>query len=342
MLAPQKGVSVIICCYNSADRLAPTLQHLAGQRVPAGIPWEVVVVDNASTDHTARVASELYQSFKPTAPLRVVAQPLPGQSMAREKGVETARYEYLLFCDDDNWLDEHYVRIAFEVMEANPRVGALGGLGTPVCEVEPPPWFDIFAGNYAVGKQAEKGGDITASKGYVYGAASVFRKSILVRLQENGFRPATVGRTAKGLLCGDDNELGYATVLAGYRIWYDERLSFKHYLPKERLTFDYLKKLHKGIGMSHAVLTPYTLMIKGQKKLYKYQWQWLFLRGLMRLTLKKVDWTLRIEKFPIAACYEIAWVHFRARVLGYFLFRKEINKLTRTLHASGVFEERNH
>lgn len=52
------GVSIVICCYNSASRLPETLQHIAEQEVAANISWEVIVVDNASTDNTQEIAKK--------------------------------------------------------------------------------------------------------------------------------------------------------------------------------------------------------------------------------------------------------------------------------------------
>ena len=333
-----KGISIIICCYNSAKRLPDTLRHIALQQVPAHIPFEVVIVNNASKDTTAETATALWRALGEPAPFRVVDELQPGQTKAREKGIETAQYEYLLFCDDDNWLDKDYVHIAFELMEANPQIGALGGLGIPECEIEPPHWFNTFANNYAVGKQGESSGDITVSKEYVNGAGAVFRKSALLNLKKNGFRLYTTGRTNSGTLSGDDNELAYAMILAGYKIWYDERLTFKHFITKERLNYDYLKNLNKGFGISHAVLTPYLLKIHGQRKLYKYSWQWLFCSGVVLLILKRIKWILKSEKYPLGSCYEIGWIHLKNRVWGYYLFRKEINALTQSLHTSNLFK----
>jgi glycosyltransferase involved in cell wall biosynthesis len=332
-----RGVSVIICCYNSASRLPETLRHLAQQQLPAHIPYEVVVVNNASKDNTVEVAMTLWHMLGNRAQLRIVDELQPGQSKAREKGIQVAQYEYLLFCDDDNWLHQDYVRIAFELMEGNGQIGALGGLGIPECEVDPPQWFATFANNYAVGKQGEQSGDITLTKGYVNGAGSVLRKSVLATLKKKGFRPYAVGRTSGGLLSGDDNELSYAVILSGYKIWYDERLTFKHFIPKERLTFDYIKNLNKAFGISYAVLTPYILKIHGQHKLYKYTWQWLFCCGIVLLILKRVKWILKLEDFPLAACYEIGWLHLKNRVWGYYLFRKEINNLSQELHTANLF-----
>ena len=71
------GVSVVICCHNSAKRLPETLAHLAAQDVPVGTPWEVIVVDNCSTDGTSEVASRTWAS-RMTVPLRVVREERAG------------------------------------------------------------------------------------------------------------------------------------------------------------------------------------------------------------------------------------------------------------------------
>src|SRR6185437_5482655 len=65
------GVSVVICTYNGAARLPRTLAHLAAQENTGAIAWEVLVVDNASTDDTAEVARRCWPAHAP-APLRIV------------------------------------------------------------------------------------------------------------------------------------------------------------------------------------------------------------------------------------------------------------------------------
>src|SRR5215468_3703384 len=97
------GVSVIICCYNSSTRLPDTLSHLGRQNVRPSIPWEVVIVNNASTDNTTVVAHQCWPSDAPTV-LRVVYEPRLGLSHARSRGLSEARYEIVSFVDDDNWV----------------------------------------------------------------------------------------------------------------------------------------------------------------------------------------------------------------------------------------------
>src|SRR5436853_1166376 len=134
------GVSVVICCHNSTERLSPTLAHLAAQQVPEGLDWEVLLIDNMSTDGTADMARSLWPADA-GAPLRVVLETQIGTTAARCRGLAEARYEFVTLVDDDNWVCPEWVRIVAEVMQAHPEIGACGGLNEAVCEGEAPPWF---------------------------------------------------------------------------------------------------------------------------------------------------------------------------------------------------------
>lgn len=250
------GISFIVCSYNSACRLVPTLAHLAAQAIPAGLPWEVVVVDNGSTDDTAGVALREWPKHLDGV-LRVVNEPKPGLSHARRRGWEDARYEVLSFVDDDNWVCPEWARLAVEVMDIHPEIGVCGGQSEAVCEVHPPAWFERFAYAYAVGTQGEQAGDITKTRGYVWGAGLTLRKKALQGLLDGGFRPMLTDRKGADLAAGGDGELCFALRLAGWKIWYDPRLKFRHFLPAARLNWNYLRRLHRGFGRSKAVLQIY-------------------------------------------------------------------------------------
>src|SRR4051812_32311772 len=93
------GISVIICCYNSSQRIHYALKHLEQQSFEDDLRWEVIVVDNASSDGTGRIAESIWREFNCDIPFRVVTESEPGLSHARNKGVAEARFEYLIFCD---------------------------------------------------------------------------------------------------------------------------------------------------------------------------------------------------------------------------------------------------
>ena len=71
-----KGVSVVIPCYNSSKLLPETIAHLARQNVPEHINWEIIIVDNASTDDTAETAAAIWDACKSRVPFKVVEQPI--------------------------------------------------------------------------------------------------------------------------------------------------------------------------------------------------------------------------------------------------------------------------
>ena len=127
-----RGVSIIICCYNSALRLPETLKHLALQQTTAS--WEVIVVNNNSTDATSQVANEEWDKSGVPAIFRIVEEPTPGLAAARNKGIVEAKYDYLIYCDDDNWLSPNYVADVYELFEKDSTIGIIGGNGTPVTE----------------------------------------------------------------------------------------------------------------------------------------------------------------------------------------------------------------
>ncbi|MBA2330845.1 MAG: glycosyltransferase family 2 protein, partial [Flavisolibacter sp.] len=105
------GISIVICCYNSAELLPKTLHHIAQQKIASTIPWELIIVNNNSSDDTKKIA-EQFINKNPFIKAHIVDEFSPGLSIARHKGFETSSYEYMLLCDDDNWLENDYVETA--------------------------------------------------------------------------------------------------------------------------------------------------------------------------------------------------------------------------------------
>jgi len=276
----RKGVSVVICCYNSAKLLAVTLEHLSRQKTRKYVDWEVVIVNNASTDNTSEVAATEWKKYPDCkGSLRIAYQPIPGLAAAREKGIEESKYEYIVFCDDDNWLDENFVQNVVRLMRSNPEVAIAGAETQEVCEVEPPEWFHKWKNwSYAVGEQFDRPGDITWSRGFVWGAGMVLRRKALDKLYGDGFKSLLTDRKGKELASGGDTEICYAMRLAGWRIWYDPELKLKHYMTAPRLKWEYFLKLWKGFGVSTAGLDTYlniipSDMIEGNYVQIKKTWE---------------------------------------------------------------------
>ncbi|AHM60591.1 family 2 glycosyl transferase [Flammeovirgaceae bacterium 311] len=253
------GVSIVICAYNAAKRLPCTLGHIAEQQVREGIDWELILVDNASTDNTAQLAREEWSKYNSSASFRIVYQPIPGLSNAREMGFATAQYDYIIMCDDDNWLKEDYVEIAFDVMQQNPRCAVLGGMGIFVYETTPPSWLAAYS-LYAGGPQAPQSGKVATNR--LYGAGSILRKSAYYAVYEAGFRSLLADRMAAQLTSGGDHELCYGLALAGYEIRYDKRLQFQHFITSDRLSWQYYQRYIKESAKCFEVLEPYKILLE--------------------------------------------------------------------------------
>ncbi len=276
------GVTVIVCCYNSSTRLPSVLTHLATQKVPRDIPWEVIVVDNASTDDTSQAALRVWPKDA-SAPLTVMYEPQKGLIHARHRGLSEAKFEFISFIDDDNWVIPNWVKIVFEVMSRSPTIGGCGGFIEAVCEIEPPWWFEKYKIGYAIGPQGPEAGDVTETRGYLWGAGLTIRKSVWQKLINSGFRSLLTGRRGNSLTAGEDLELCFAMKMAGCWLWYEPRLHLRHFIPAHRLTWRYFRLLYRGFGASTVGHDPYFALLGSKGKMDRRTWKREFLKTLMKL-----------------------------------------------------------
>jgi glycosyltransferase involved in cell wall biosynthesis len=280
------GLSVIICCHNGAARLPTTLAHLMAQEPPM-TPWEVLLVDNASTDGSAAVARACWQND--AAPLSVIHEPRLGVRYARERGLVEAKYAFLGFIDDDNWVANNWVREAYDIISSDLRLGAVGSIRTPACEVSAPIWFENFHSPYAILTDHDLE-QIQKPLKYLPTAGLCIRKEAWERLIENGFRFQLTGSIGKEMQGGEDAELTMALRLGGWELRVDRRLRLQHFMPSHRLQWKYLRKLLRGYGASHVPLDAYTehsLSLRpGFRRWLSDRWWYQFGKSLKRIAIR--------------------------------------------------------
>src|SRR5262252_3968213 len=107
-------LSVVIPTHNRSDALAKTLLNLAKQQFTES--WEVIVVNNRSTDDTDEVVSR--QRFP--APLRLLHQEKPGAAPARNTGIAAARGPYIIMSDNDILTEPDFLRLHHDLLLSNP------------------------------------------------------------------------------------------------------------------------------------------------------------------------------------------------------------------------------
>ncbi|MET4106917.1 glycosyltransferase [Hymenobacter sp. UYP22] len=305
------GITALICTHNGANRLTEALRHIAAQQTGPNIPWEVLIISNASSDNTVEVALSLREQLNIQVPFRVLEEPVAGKENALIRGFNEAAYEYIVIIDDDNWLAPNYFSLVYDIMGAHPQIGVLGAHAEGMFEVPAPAWFEAFQAVYAVGPQnGGKSGPLPDHEGYLYGAGSVVRKSAWLKLLAHGFRFTTSTKRGKIIVSGEDVELGDAMQLAGYKLWYDDRLRFKHFMFKERLTWSYLLRIGQGTASSQLTSIVYyfvfrhpTLTEKDFRFLYNKRLVWLAAQ-MAKQPVRLFNATFRREKEGLVSNFE--------------------------------------
>ena len=309
----KKGISVMICTHNGSKRIKKTLDCLLTQKVNSSIPWEVVLVDNASTDGTAEIAESIWTS---DIPLRIIKEPMLGVGNARARGMNTCQFSYIGFIDDDNWVAEDWVETAYTKMEAHPDAGAIGGPSEAVFEVPAPEWFTRYEKNYAVGQQFDQPGKIVSKNGLLWGAGMVIRKEAWDMLYNKGFTPILQSRKGTQLLSGEETEILLLFKLMGLSLYYFPDLKIKHMMPRQRLTWRYCLRLRKGLGASSPYLEIYRSVltaIEQEKVIHPIMW--------INALIKALGKILRDPLALLAGIFNIKQGNYRIAMAYFYLGR---------------------
>ncbi len=273
-----KGVSVIISTYNGSGNLPETIEHIAKQQLAEDIPMELIVVDNKSSDDSASVAQNTWAKTGSTrASFRVLTEKTPGKYYALQLAIKEAQYEYIIICDDDNWLARDYAQRVYDILDAYPEVGALGGRGIPETKGVPlPDWFKEYNYAYAVGPQAKESG-IMKPRAVLWGASMATKRSVYLKMYEKypSFLPEY---TDFDSVFAEDTEYCMRLILKGYRIYYDDNLIYTHFIPERKLNAKFRdEKLLFEFKGSNPMLRKYYAAMRAKVKTRNRPDVWLLL-----------------------------------------------------------------
>jgi glycosyltransferase involved in cell wall biosynthesis len=261
-------VSIIVCCYNSAQRLTPTLELLAKQNL-YGMNCELLLIDNNSSDHTVEVALKVWAENNPAFPLKVFKEIKPGLSNARRAGVLASSGKVIIFCDDDNWLSENYLSEACNLIKSDKSIFGVCGFCEPVADINLPRWFEEYSEIYACGLPQIKDNEpkelIT-----LRGAAMALKGDVIRDLYFAGMIHFNSGRNGKSLASGEDDEISFWLRTLGGKLVFSANLKFKHFMEESRLNVDYRNRLEAGIRRSTKSLRrSVRIMTKSIQKINK-------------------------------------------------------------------------
>ena len=131
-------ITVAIPTHNRARLLGETLASIAALKMPVGAEAECIVVDNNSSDDTAAVVDSLAKSA--LIPIHRVFEPNTGSSHARNRAIEEARGDFILFIDDDAIAEPEWAAEMIAEMERR-KLDAACGIVLPRWTKLPPRWL---------------------------------------------------------------------------------------------------------------------------------------------------------------------------------------------------------
>jgi hypothetical protein len=242
--------SVIVCTRNRAGPLARMLASLAAADRPAGFAWELVVVDNGSTDATAAVLENVAARL----PLIAAAEPLAGLSHARNRGVGVARGRYLIWIDDDVVVEPGWLAAYADAFRRWPEAALFGGKVLPVLEAPVRPWFAACAAELA---------DLLAGRDF--GEAPLplslaedrlpFGANFAVRAAEQrrfAYDPA-LGVAPGRARVGEETEVIRAILAAGGSGRYVPGAAVRHMIPPARQSIAHVRAYFRAHGETAAM-----------------------------------------------------------------------------------------
>lgn len=133
------NATVIISTRNRTSILPRLFDALARQIPPPDSQWELILIDNGSTDETAAVIHA--ETLRNRLPLITVFEPLAGKSRALNRAIEQARGELLVFTDDDVEPDPTWLASYIEASLSHPEIDGFAGKVLPKWLGELPDWL---------------------------------------------------------------------------------------------------------------------------------------------------------------------------------------------------------
>lgn len=303
-------ITVAICTRNRAAQLGRVLESATQLRVPVGLAWELVLVDNGSTDNTIEVAN----AFADRLPLRSVREDIPGLSHARNRAVSNAKGEYICWTDDDVVIDPDWLASYAEAFDRHPDAAFFGGVIEPVLEGETPKWFEEGRAslNHLLAERNFGPQVVTLDPVEMrmpYGANFAVR----AREQREHQYDVTLGVGPGMRRLGEESDVLHRIYADGGTGFWVPGSRVRHMIPESRQTVAYVRIYNESAGETwahlggrHTRLEPETLT-KSRLILGAPAWLWrekivhTVLYAVTRLTVSSNQWIAHLTKISFCS-----------------------------------------
>jgi glycosyltransferase involved in cell wall biosynthesis len=236
----QIDIALVIVTRNRGKQLVRTFESL--KKLSTRLSWELIVVDNGSTDGTRSAVEAFARAFD--QPVRLVSEPAPGQGNARNAGWKSAAAQIIAYLDDDCYPADDYLDAVVECFAEVPNLGFISGrillydqtdfkltIQESLTRVSLPPHSFI-------------------PPGFIQGANCAFRRASLLEI--GGFDPRFGG--ARGQFLAEELDVAARISAAGWHGAYDPRpLVYHHHGRKTYWEAWRLMRIYqRGIGGFYA------------------------------------------------------------------------------------------
>lgn len=308
--------TVAIRTYNAEKRLPEVLDRLLMQTDTDGIRWEVLVVDNNSTDRTTAVVDEYAQRWRSDSQLRWVSEPRQGSAFARDRAMQAAASESLVgFLDDDNYPADNWVAAAYCFGVDHPDAGAYGGNIFAKLDAPPPPEFHQIKFLLAVEERGAIPFRYTKRGMAPNGPGCVIRKEAWQAAVPQQRRLKGRDETWKTMIANaEDIEVMLYIQSSRWELWHNPAMEVWHHLPPRRFEREYLLRLAQSGGLAahscrYAKLRPwqrplmplftpaYVLLSAGRAGLYYLQYRHQFATDLAKACLFQYKLNVLLSSF---------------------------------------------
>jgi glucosyl-dolichyl phosphate glucuronosyltransferase len=242
--------TVILCTYNRCRLLQPALQSLAASELPGGVEWEILVVDNNSSDQTRQVVEEFARRYP--GRFRYLFESSQGKSFALNAGIRESQSEVLAFADDDAVVEPDWLWNLTSSLYQGGWLGA-GGRIVPVWPKPLPNWLspedpDTMGPFVAFDLGSEAG----PLKRPPYGANMAFRRETF---EKYGRFRIDLGPRPGSEIRREDIEFAERLLIAGEPLRYEPAAVVHHPVPEDRMKKSFVLRWWFWFGYSEVAVS---------------------------------------------------------------------------------------
>ncbi len=295
-------VAVAICTFNRAASLRRTMDSLAAMRVPNDLTWEIVIVNNNSTDHTDDVIDE----YRDRLPVRRVFEPRPGLSNARNRAIDVARGDYILWTDDDVVVDAGWLQGYVDAFQRWPEAAVFGGRITPRYESPVAKWVAeseaILEGPFAIRNFGDDVQPLSVAKYRL-----PFGANFAIRAREQRifrYNP-DLGVAPNRRRLADETDVIIRLLGAGATGYWIPQAMVEHCIGQERQTVSYVADYYANLGETDAfqgeatiAATPFAFGIP--RRVWPRLFIWCLLYHFHRLVSPAPVWVGYLKRYALS------------------------------------------